>query len=90
MSGQQRRPRLVLIRDILSFAGGWYLMIFGQPGAEKFELMVFLGGMVVSGVPGVLQALPLLLGRPVGAAPSPQPSAPPALQPAPSTPSQSG
>ena len=73
MSEQRRTPRRILIRDSLSFAGGWYLMIFGQPGAEKFELMVFLGGMVVSGIPSVLQALPLLLGRTAVPLPPPQP-----------------
>ena len=87
MSERQRTPRLVVIRDSLSFAGGWYLMIFGQPGAEKFELMVFLGGMVVSGIPGVLQVLPLFLGRTAVPSSPPQP-APSSVEP--SSPSQSG
>jgi hypothetical protein len=60
-------------------------MIYQAQFATKFELMVFLGGMIVSGIPGVLQVMPLLLGRPAGAVPSPQPSPPEALRAAPPT-----
>lgn len=50
-------------RDTLSFVGGWYLMIYQAQFAETFNLPVFLGGMVISGIPGALQALALLSGR---------------------------
>lgn len=53
-------------------------MIYQAQFADSFQLAVFVGGMVVSGIPGVAQALPLLLGRtPEPLPPSPvEPSSP--------------
>jgi hypothetical protein len=60
----RRRPgNLTVSRDTLSFIGGWYLMIFQAQFAAEFNLAVFLGGMVISGIPGALQAASLLTGR---------------------------
>lgn len=54
---------------------------------ERFELAVFLGGMLVAGVPGAIQAMALLTGRTAGESSSP--AAPPS-SPEPSTPSVTG
>ena len=63
MSARRRLPGRTAVRDTISFILGWYLMIYQAQFAEQFQLPVFLGGMVISGIPGALQALPLLLGR---------------------------
>jgi hypothetical protein len=47
---------VVVSRDTLSFLGGWYLIIYQAQFAAQFNLSVFLGGMVITGVPGVLAA----------------------------------
>ncbi len=54
---------------------------------ERFELTVFLGGMLVAGVPGAIQAMALLTGRIGGESSSP---AVPPSSPEPSTPSSTG
>lgn len=81
-SGQlpARRIRVrVVSRDTLSFIGGWYLMIFQAQFAEQFNWIAFMGGMVISGVPGALQALTLFTGRTPGLSPQPaQPASSPA------------
>jgi hypothetical protein len=59
-------------------------MIFQAQFAAEFNLAAFLGGMVISGIPGALQAVALLTGR--TAEPLP-PSPSPALPEAPSSPS---
>jgi len=70
---------LTVIRDTASFILAWYLMIYQAQFAEKFEWVAFVGGMVLSGVPSAVQAVPLFLGRGI-AGPSPplepEPSAP--------------
>jgi hypothetical protein len=38
-------------------------MIYQAQFAAQFNLAVFLGGMVISGIPGALQAASLLAGR---------------------------
>jgi hypothetical protein len=48
-------------------------MIYQATIADKFEWMAFVGGMIVSGIPGVAQALPLLLGRTAAPLPPSQP-----------------
>lgn len=70
MSARRRLPGRAAVRDTVSFVLGWYLMIYQAQFADKFELAVFLGGMGISGIPGALQVIPLLLGR------MPEPSPP--------------
>lgn len=48
--------RFALVRDGLSFIGGWYLIIYQAQFSPVFNLTVFLGGMVIAGVPGAVQA----------------------------------
>ncbi len=62
MSAQRsgRPTRKVVSRDTLSFLGGWGLMVYEAIAAEPFNTTVFLGGMVIAGVPGALQAWALL------------------------------
>jgi hypothetical protein len=76
VSTRGRPGRLTISRDTLSFAGGWYLMIYQAQFAEQFNLSVFLGGMVIAGVPGALQVLAALLGTRTGepSPPSPEPA----------------
>lgn len=74
MSSSARRPgRLTISRDTLSFAGGWYLMIFQAQFAQVFNPTVFLGGMAIAGIPGAVQALTLWLGGRTPSPPSPSP-----------------
>lgn len=76
MSAQRgRRPRArVVSRDGLSFVGGWYLMIYQSQFATTFNLTVFLGGMVIAGIPGTAQAFSLWLSArtPPPSSPSPE------------------
>lgn len=62
MSAQrgQRPTGRVVSRDTLSFLGGWGLMIYEAVAAQPFNTTVFLGGMVIAGVPGALQAWALI------------------------------
>ena len=51
--------RRAVSRDTLSFAGGWGLMIYEAIAAQPFNTTVFLGGMVIAGIPGAVQAFAL-------------------------------
>lgn len=55
--------------------GGWYLMIYQAQFAVTFNLSVFLGGMVISGIPGAAQAFSLFLAARTEppSSPSPEP-----------------
>jgi hypothetical protein len=68
-------------RDTLSFCGGWYLMIYQGQFAADFRWPAFVGGMVAAGIPGVLQALPLLIPLWAGSTPGPSPDSPPEVLP---------
>lgn len=46
----------MISRDSISFVGGWYLIIYQAQFAAEFNLSVFIGGMVIAGVPGILAA----------------------------------
>lgn len=61
MSKQRGRTpgRFIISRDVLSFMGGWYLLIYQAQFASQFNLAVFIGGMVIVGVPGAAQAFTL-------------------------------
>lgn len=67
--------RITIPRDTLSFFGGWYLMIYQAQFAHTFNLSVFLGGMVISGIPGAIQVLALWVGArtPLESSPSREP-----------------
>lgn len=54
--GRPGPSRVDVGRDLLSFAGGWYLIIYQAQFAPVFNLAVFVGGMVIAGVPGAVQA----------------------------------
>lgn len=58
-SGRGRPGRVTVSRDTLSFLGGWGLMIYEAVMAVPFNTTVFLGGMVIAGVPGAIQAFAL-------------------------------
>jgi hypothetical protein len=66
-----------LTRDNLFFLGGWYLMIYQAQFAMNFQWQVFVGGMIITGVPGAVQAASLVAGRmpspPDSPAPPPSP-----------------
>jgi hypothetical protein len=68
--------RFAISRDTLSFLGGWYLIIYQAQFAPVFNLSVFLGGMVISGVPGVLQAWNARVGGGASTGPPSSPSVP--------------
>jgi hypothetical protein len=63
-SERPRPSRFAISRDTLSFLGGWYLIIYQAQFAQDFNLSVFLGGMVIAGVPGVLQVFAARSGVP--------------------------
>jgi len=52
--------------------------------AREFNLWAFIGGMVMAGVPGAIQAFTLIAGRTPGEPPPPQPDS---SSPEPSSPS---
>jgi hypothetical protein len=79
----ERPTRRVLSRDTVSFLGGWGLMIYEALAAQPFNTTVFLGGMVIAGIPGAFQAFTLW----ASARTLLPPSAP--VEPAPSEPSSS-
>ncbi len=87
-SGPRRRPFRVLVRDFVTFVGGWYLMIYQAQFADRFEWVIFLGGMVAAGVPGAAQAWPAVVTRLTGQPPSSP--APEASSPESSSPSSTG
>lgn len=93
MSTQQSKPGwLTRIRAVVLFLFGLGLMghqAFVVPH-DRFNWIVMLFGGALSGVPGVAELMPGLLGRGGGSAPSataPLPSPPP--EPAPLPPSSS-
>lgn len=57
----RRTRRRTISRDALSFVMGWGLMIYEAVWASPFNTTVFLGGMVIAGIPGAWQALILWL-----------------------------
>lgn len=65
----------VLSRDTLSLLGGWYLIIYQAQFAPVFNLSVFLGGLVIVGVPGAAAAWTGRIngGTPTGPPPSESP-----------------
>jgi hypothetical protein len=76
----QRPGGRALSRDTLSFLGGWGLMIYEAVKASPFNTTVFLGGMVIAGIPGAAQVLALWFtartGGPPSDSPLPVPSSP--------------
>lgn len=81
----------MLLRDWLLFSLGCFFMIWQgflitQFGG-KYEISVFYGGMVMAGVPGILQAWALFTGRTGGES---LPPAPPSSRPEPSSPTPTG
>lgn len=87
MSEVQRRARWagIFSRDTVTFAGGWYLIIYQGQFAQTFNATVFIGGILIALVPGTLAAwamrqLPggLPATEPPSSAPAPElPSPPP-------------
>jgi len=73
VSTRERRglSRLAIPRDTISFAGGWYLIIYQAQFAQNFNLTVFVGGIVIACVPGGLAAWAT---RTVGVTPTDPPS----------------
>lgn len=71
-----RPTRKGLSRDTLSFIGGWGLMIYEAVRASPFNTTVFLGGMVIAGIPGAIQAFTLWASARMVSPPSepPQPA----------------
>jgi hypothetical protein len=65
-------------RDTLSFLGGWGLMIYEAVRAQPFNTTVFLGGMVIAGIPGAVQAFTLFMSARTVLPPSesPEPASP--------------
>ena len=64
------RYAVPVIRDLISFGLGWYLII-DQAHAAVFNPTVFLGGMVIVGVPGTLAVFAARAGLPTGSSSSP-------------------
>ena len=92
MNAQERytatvKALLVIIRDALSFIGGWALMLKQAgiffPPPEEFQFWVLAVGALVAGVPGFAQVLAWRFGGTAGS-PSP-PQVPPEPSPAPSS-----
>ena len=87
------RALLGLVRDVLSYVGGWLLMdsqagVFTTPPSHPNETVMWIAALLI-GVPGVAQVIALRFGgtAPVGSPPasggSPaSPSSPPSVQPA--------
>lgn len=87
MSTERRGLARAVSRDSISFVGGWYLIIYQAQFAATFNLSVFIGGMVIAGVPGILAAWKLAqpeLQRPITPSSSGSPSeaaSPPSVSP---------
>lgn len=66
--------RRTLSRDTLSFLGGWGLMIYEAVAAQPFNATVFIGGMVIAGIPGAVQAFTLFMSARTVLPPSESPA----------------
>lgn len=76
---ERSAPRTrVISRDTLTWLVGIGLMVYQGVWADPFNTTVFIGGMVVSGVPGALQGWALITGRTaLPSSPSPEPPSSP-------------